>query len=82
VLAPIGLLLGTCFPGGIRLLGERAEDLLPWVWAINGGLSVFGSALAVLIAMNQGFRMALLVGFAAYALAIACSLSMRARARA
>jgi hypothetical protein len=31
--------------------------------------------------MNQGFRMALLVGFAAYALAIACALSMRARAR-
>lgn len=71
VLAPLGLALGTCFPSGIRLLGERGEALLPWVWAINGCTSVLGSALAMVIAMNHGFRAALLVGVALYALAFA-----------
>jgi predicted membrane-bound spermidine synthase len=77
-LAPLGFLLGTCFPAGVRLLGDRAELLIPWIWAINGATSVLGSALAMLTAMNRGFGVALLAGFAMYALALVCVLRFRA----
>ena len=76
-LAPLGFLLGTCFPGGVRLLGERAEGLIPWIWAVNGATSVLGSALAMLVAMNRGFGDALFGGFAIYALALVCMLRFR-----
>jgi hypothetical protein len=72
-LAPLGFLLGTCFPAGVRLLGERAEALIPWIWAVNGAASVLGSALAMLAAMNWGFGAALLIGFGMYALALVCA---------
>ena len=71
-LAPLGFLLGMCFPAGVRLLGDRAEELIPWVWAVNGATSVLGSALAMLIAMNRGFSDALLAGFGMYAVALVC----------
>ncbi|MEE8507909.1 MAG: hypothetical protein V3T07_02495, partial [Myxococcota bacterium] len=76
-LAPLGFLLGTCFPGGVRLLGDRAEALIPWSWAINGATSVLGSALAILLAMNQGFGVALLAGVASYGVALLCLLRIR-----
>ncbi len=76
-LAPLGFLLGTCFPGGVRLLGDRAEALIPWSWAINGATSVLGSALAILLAMNWGFGIALLAGSASYGVALLCLLSIR-----
>ena len=79
-LAPLGLLMGTCFPAGIRLLGERAEKLLAWVWAVNGATSVLGSAAGMLIAMNWGFSRALLAGFGLYAVALACSRGFRGAA--
>jgi hypothetical protein len=51
---PLGLLLGVCFPCGVRALGGLAEAVLPWAWAVNR-MSVLGSALAMLVAMNLGF---------------------------
>ena len=54
--------------------------MLPWIWAVNGGTSVLGSALAILIAMNVGFRAALLTGAAAYALASGCVRALPRRA--
>jgi len=77
-LAPLGFLLGMCFPGGVRLLGDRADGLIPWIWAVNGATSVLGSALAMLIAMNRGFSDALLAGFGLYAVALVCTLGFRA----
>lgn len=72
-LAPTGFLLGTCFPTGVRLLGGRATYLLPWIWAINGGMSVLASAMAMMIAMNLGFRWTLCTALGIYLVALICA---------
>lgn len=68
-IAPLGLLLGMPFPSGLRLLGDGSR-LTPWMWSLNGGASVFGSALATLLVMHLGFSNTLLVGGAIYAVAL------------
>ena len=71
LMLPAGLLMGVPLPAGIRLLARRQPDLLPWVWAMNGALSVVGATLAVFIAMNWGFSATLLTGTGLYLLAAA-----------
>jgi hypothetical protein len=69
LLIPAGLLMGIPLPAGIRLLSARRPELIPWVWAINGALSVVGATLAVFVAMNWGFSVTLLTGASCYVLA-------------
>jgi hypothetical protein len=71
LLAPVGFLMGTAFPGGIgRLLapGEKAR-LVPWAWAVNGAASVIASVLAALLALSFGFSWVLRLGAFLYAAA-------------
>lgn len=68
-LAPLGFLLGLPLAGGIRLLEERAPQLIPWAWAVNGCASVVSSILAVMGAVTFGFSRVLLAGALAYFLA-------------
>jgi MFS family permease len=65
-LAPLGLALGMPMPSGIRLLAERAPELVPWAWGVNGAASVLGSVGAIALAMVWGFDQALLVGAGLY----------------
>jgi hypothetical protein len=65
-LVPMGIALGIPMPTGLRLLGSRAPDLVPWAWGMNGALSVLGATLAIFIAMNWGFQTTLLVASATY----------------
>jgi hypothetical protein len=69
ILVPVGILLGTPLPGGMRLLSRRHPDLVAWGWGLNGAFSVIGATLAVFIAMNWGFTVTLLVGALVYAMA-------------
>jgi SAM-dependent methyltransferase len=69
--APLGLLMGMPFPTALRWAGTEAGGLVPWAWAVNGGASVFGSALAVLVSMTWGFTATLLAGALAYGAALA-----------
>lgn len=66
--APVGCLMGMPFPTGLRFAGRISPELVSWAWAVNGGMSVLGSVLAVLISMSIGFSACLLVGMATYAL--------------
>ena len=75
-----GLLMGIPFPAGLRLLGERAPDLIPWAWAINGACSVLAPLLAIMAAMVVGFQGVILLGSAAYGMA-ACNLWFMERTR-
>jgi hypothetical protein len=59
--APVSLLLGCCFPLGMRLLGRTAEALTPWMWGVNGACSVLASALAVGVSMWVGIDASLVV---------------------
>jgi len=69
LLLPAGLLMGIPLPAGVRMLSVRRPELIPWVWAINGALSVLGATVAVFIAMNRGFSVTLLTGASCYLLA-------------
>jgi hypothetical protein len=69
-IAPLGLFMGVPFAGGVRAAGAESQNLVAWGWAINGGASVLGSAMAILISMAWGFSVAFLVGAGAYCLSL------------
>jgi len=75
LILPIGLLMGLCFPAGLRLAGQVAPGQIPWMWGINGVCSVLGSGLAVAVGMKWGTSWGLYSGAAAYLLAGAVMLS-------
>ncbi len=69
MLAPLAFLMGIPFPTGIRLAGARRPGVIPWLWGINGVMSVMGSALAVAFSIHLGIRATLLIAAGCYALA-------------
>ncbi len=70
LLAPLGFLMGTPFPTGLRIAAAETKSLVSWAWAVNGGASVFGSTLSMVISMTYGFVISSLVGLVAYAIAL------------
>lgn len=75
LLMPLGFVMGTPFPTGIRVVGAWAQDLVPWMWGLNGVTSVVGSVGAMAVAKLHGFSAVLAVGAAVYALAGALALA-------
>jgi hypothetical protein len=69
LILPLGLLMGMCFPAGLRLAGGLAPGQIAWMWGVNGVSSVAGSALAVAAGMKWGTSWALYCGAGAYLLA-------------
>ena len=70
LLVPLGILLGTPLPAGMRLLAASKPDLIPWGWGMNGALSVVGATAAIFIAMNWGFSSTLTAGALIYGVAL------------
>jgi len=70
---PLGFLMGMPFPTGLRILGEKSGKEVPWMWAINGGFSVFGAVIATAIGIMWGLNYALLLGATAYFAALLCA---------
>jgi hypothetical protein len=68
-LAPLAFLMGVPFPMGIRQAGARRTGVIPWLWGINGVMSVMGSALSIALAIHLGVRATLLIAAGCYALA-------------
>ncbi len=68
-LLPLGFLMGIPFPVGVRCADARGGNILPWLWSANAGGSVFGSVLAVVLAMTIGIPGAGTVGGLCYLLA-------------
>jgi hypothetical protein len=58
--------MGIPFPLGVSRLGERAPNLVPAAWAVNGCASVISAVLATLLAIHIGFSVVLLLAFALY----------------
>jgi SAM-dependent methyltransferase len=69
LLAPLGFLMGMPFPLGWKWVASAGAAARPWLWGINGALSVVGSVLAALVAIQFGFRVTMLLGMLAYSLA-------------
>jgi len=61
--------MGVPFPLGLRQLGLRHTQLLPWAWAINGCASVLAGPLATMLALGAGLPAVLLAASGCYALA-------------
>lgn len=79
LVTPCGLLLGFCFPVGMRWMNVLAQDRnLPWMWALNGAAGTLGSFVAIIVSMDVDIRTCALSGAACYLLA---GLSMPAKAR-
>ena len=70
LLCPIALLMGTALPFGIRRLEQDSHHLIPWMWAVNGAMTVLGSVLAIILSTNAGITATLMVGAVAYVVAL------------
>jgi SAM-dependent methyltransferase len=70
LLCPLGMLMGMPFPLGISAVHSKDPRVVPWVWGVNGTLSVLGSVLAAMLSISFGFTLALVVGQAAYLVAL------------
>jgi hypothetical protein len=73
LVVPLGFVMGTLFPLGIKASASRAR-LVPWLWGTNAGFSVLGSTLCLFIAMAWGYTAAWLLFTSIYALAGVCML--------
>ena len=69
LVAPLGFAMGMPFPAGLSRVGQGPFPAAPFYWGLNGVLSVVGSVGTMALAVNAGFRIAMLVGSAFYVLA-------------
>jgi hypothetical protein len=71
MICPFGFLLGIPYPTAIQLLKRNSmEQYVPWMYGVNGTMTVLGSVVAVILSMSAGFTLSFLVGFFFYALVV------------
>lgn len=80
-LFPIGLLLGMAFPIGMKLASEKSEGITPWLWGINGVMSVLATVISIIIAMNYGISASYWTGVVCYLAAFAAFVKLVKAAR-
>lgn len=60
---PIGILMGTLFPTGIRIMKQfSSTDDIAWMWGFNSIFSVIGSIAVVMINLSYGLNASLMLG--------------------
>jgi hypothetical protein len=64
--APLSLLLGGCFPIGMRLVGRLSDSATAWMWGVNGACGVIASVVAVAVSMWIGIDTNLLAAAVLY----------------
>jgi hypothetical protein len=69
VLFPVGLFMGMAFPMGLKLASQKFTQITPWLWGINGVMSVLATVLSVIIAMNYGISASYWCGVTCYVIA-------------
>ncbi len=70
LMAVMGTFMGMAFPLGMRLALASRRELGPWLWGVNGAMSVLASVLAVVIAMAFGISVSFWTGVASYLLGL------------
>jgi hypothetical protein len=76
----VGLFMGTAFPMGLSVARERGrEDVLPWLWGLNGVCSVIGAFAATVLGILLGARVTTLTGAGVYWLACLIMWALTAR---
>ncbi len=69
LLAPVGVLMGSLSPLGVRLVGAKAPRLLPWASGLSGFAAMLGAGLGVFVAVMFGFSATLLLAGLLYLVA-------------
>ena len=70
LVAVVGLFMGTAFPVGLTVARVRGrEDILPWLWGVNGVCSVLGAFAGTAVGIVAGAQATMLAGAVAYVLA-------------
>jgi hypothetical protein len=69
ILFPLGLFMGMAFPIGMKVATRKSATITPWLWGINGAMSVCASVLAVVIALSSSISTSFWVGFSCYLVA-------------
>jgi predicted membrane-bound spermidine synthase len=67
LLVPLGLVLGSFFPLGVRMAERVNPRLVPWAWAVNGCATVIGTLVAVIAGMTWSFTVVALAAMVVYA---------------
>ena len=71
---PLGFVLGFPLPLAIRLIkGYHMNTIIPWMLAINGASSVFGSTLTIFLALTYGYNTALMAASLCYLIVLIVS---------
>jgi hypothetical protein len=78
LLFPCGFLMGMPFPMGVEWASGQFRELRPWLFGLNGAMSVTASVLATVIALSLGITASFVAGIAAYSVA---ALAYRAASR-
>jgi spermidine synthase len=79
VLLPLGLVLGSFMPIGLRAVSgvtTHHERFVAWCWAVNGFCSVVASVLATILAMTTGFNTVILAGLVCYLIGVTAFLRL------
>jgi spermidine synthase len=79
VLLPLGLVLGSFMPIGLRAVSsvtKHHERFVAWCWAVNGFCSVVASVLATILAMTTGFNTVILAGLVCYLIGVTAFLRL------
>jgi spermidine synthase len=67
LLLPFGFLLGIPFPTGIQILKQNnLVKYIPWMYGVNGIMSVLGSVIAAILSMIWGFTPSFFAGLSMY----------------
>lgn len=80
LVAPLGFFMGMPFPTGLRLVSEHGKDAVPWMWGVNGGMTVLGSVLAIILAVWLNFTAVLVFAAAGYLVALVLFATVLGRA--
>ena len=68
-LLPLGYFMGMSFPLALRILPPAGGEMVPWMWALNGWMSVVATMASVFVSRQLGFSAALYVAIAFYGIA-------------
>ncbi len=71
LVAPLGFFMGMPFPSGLAGVSACGDEMVPWMWGINGATTVLGSILAIVLAIPLDFTTVLMLAFASYAVTLA-----------
>lgn len=70
IIFPMGVFMGMAFPLGMQKISPTTVALAPWLWGVNGAMSICASVVAVIISIAVGISATFWTGCICYAAAL------------